>query len=170
MSLPANTYSVQRRMLIAGLGAIGALVVVSITCSFMLLKARQDKRAPKNSPEVSKATVAPRRIRHEEERDERGWTPVHMAAHRGDVPSLSRLLGDGYSATTVNNVGSTPLHYAAYGGHVGAVTVLLDAGADINAQNNSGITPLTLAIEQMHRQVEVLMRERGATQLVDDCD
>jgi hypothetical protein len=70
MSLPTNTYSVQRRMLIAGLGAIGVLVVVSITYSFMLLKARQDKRAPKNSPEVSKATVAPRRIRHEEERDE----------------------------------------------------------------------------------------------------
>ena len=47
-------------------------------------------------------------------------------------------------------------------GNVAAVRLLLDHGADPNAMRNSGITALRLAYIYGHRDVETLLRERGA--------
>jgi ankyrin repeat protein len=101
-----------------------------------------------------------------------GSTPLHYAAYGGHVGAVTVLLDAGADINAQNNASFFPLHVV----HHKRVELTLDDTFRKSLlyrcllQLQSGITPLTLAIEQMHRQVEVLMRERGATQLVDDCD
>jgi ankyrin repeat protein len=67
-----------------------------------------------------------------------GETPLMMAAMRGQVAWVQRLLERG---AKVNREGWTPLHYAAAGPSVPVIELLLTRGAAIDARSPNGTTP-----------------------------
>jgi hypothetical protein len=71
-----------------------------------------------------------------------GETPLMMAALRGQVVWVQRLLDKG---ARINRAGWTPLHYAASGGEPRAVQLLLERGAAIDALSPNRSTPLMMA-------------------------
>jgi len=88
-----------------------------------------------------------------------GETPLMMAALRGNLPWMQRLLERG---ARVHRSGWAPLHYAASGPEPQAVALLLDRGAPVDARSPNGTTPLMMAARYGHeRSVELLVR-RGA--------
>jgi acyl-CoA-binding protein len=80
--------------------------------------------------------------------------PVHVAARKGLVGELKRLLEDNMTTrtTTITNVnqtddaGQSPLHLAADQGRVDCVKILILNGADIHATDNDGISVLQAAV------------------------
>ena len=77
--------------------------------------------------------------------DPLGWTPLHVAATRGDAAAIAVLVAAGAPLEARAEHGYTPLHEAAEGGHLDAVRALLAAGADRDALNGDGLTPAALA-------------------------
>jgi ankyrin repeat protein len=89
--------------------------------------------------------------------------PVVEAAERGDVPGLTRLLGEAPSAVHLRTgIGDTPLHCAAAQGRKGTCLLLLQHGADVNAVGNHGGTPLHCAAASGSVPVAKLLLENGA--------
>ena len=87
-------------------------------------------------------------------------TPMMMAALRGNVDALQRLLDRG---AAVNRSGWTPLHYAACSTEPRAVALLLERGADIEAASANGTTPLLMAARYGAESVVFTLVRRGAS-------
>lgn len=68
-------------------------------------------------------------------RDERGWTPIMVAA----------VVEAGYHPNPMDELGQTPLHFAVRNGDVATVEAFCRAGFSPNAPNKKGATPLDLA-------------------------
>src|SRR5690625_1774006 len=64
-----------------------------------------------------------------------GWTPLHYAASKGQVPFAQWLLNEGAFIHAPAPDGTTPLMMAAYSGNKEMVDLMLDAGADLRAVN-----------------------------------
>ena len=123
-------------------------------------------------------------------KDEVGWTPLHIAAIRGNKEIAELLIAEGadvnvkgggsvtplHLATTKGiaellidkgadvNASSgveTPLHEAALFGHKEIVELLITAGADVNAKKDNGKTPLDLTIRRHHHETADLLRKHG---------
>lgn len=77
-----------------------------------------------------------------------GWTPLHVAAERGNTEVVKLLLEAKADIDPKDDDGKTPLHWAVHSGRSEAVKVLIEAGADINARDNDGNTPLDIAIQR----------------------
>lgn len=88
-----------------------------------------------------------------------GETPLMMAALRGDLALVRRLLERG---AKINRDGWTPLHYAASGPSVEVVALLLDRGAAIEAPSPNGTTPLMMAARYGAIDAADLLLRRGA--------
>lgn len=97
-----------------------------------------------------------------------GSTVAHMAAQKGDLQALSRILknkADLVHAQDEN--GWTPLHEGARGGHVDIVRILYQNGAKVNQRSSRGRggTPLYYAKERFgdedHPVVEFLVNVGG---------
>jgi tetratricopeptide (TPR) repeat protein len=87
-----------------------------------------------------------------------GWTPLHIAAARGDLPAAASLLADGQAVDQRNGNGRTALFEAAKRGHTAVVTLLLQHGANPNARGKQGYTALLAAAEQGHADtIEALL-------------
>ncbi|XP_013855033.1 ankyrin repeat domain-containing protein 10 [Austrofundulus limnaeus] len=72
-----------------------------------------------------------------------GWTPLHWAAHCGQLECVVQLVQMGCGVNTVSSrFKQTPAHTAAFGGHAHCVVWLSQAGADINRQDCVGETPI----------------------------
>ena len=78
-----------------------------------------------------------------EARDERGWTPLMLAAFYADVECVRMLLERGAKVNATNKFGATALHYAT--ADLEKTRLLLKAGANANAASSLGNTPLMLA-------------------------
>jgi ankyrin repeat protein len=94
-----------------------------------------------------------------------GLTPLHLAAGKGDIKSLQRLLDQGASVYVVDSkMGVSVLHKAIYSGNPAAVALLLKRGALIDLQSPSnGDTPLHDAIyfkKKLHgkEMIELLLQ------------
>ena len=76
-----------------------------------------------------------------------GWkgndTPLHVAAHNGNLACVQLLLSNGVPVDIKNDTKQTPLFLAAEFLHPAVVTCLLDHGANANATAKGGTTPLT---------------------------
>ena len=72
-------------------------------------------------------------------------TPLHMAAHRGNVVVARALIGYGAAVEARDTNGDTPLHRAVKCGQAEMVAFLLSQGADVQAQARSGKTPWHMA-------------------------
>jgi len=82
-----------------------------------------------------------------DEKDERGYTALLVAARLGLWGISADLLSAGASPNLRDADGRTALHYAAFAGDAGAVGKLLEAGADKTIRDNAGRTPGDLAAE-----------------------
>jgi len=93
--------------------------------------------------------------------DDKGNTPLMLAAVYGDVDSMKLLLDRGAQVNVANAGGATPLIRAAY--DYDKVKLLIDHGADVNARTAMGHTALILAARPVnsHRAVKLLL-EHGA--------
>ncbi|XP_075837539.1 ankyrin-2 isoform X43 [Microtus pennsylvanicus] len=93
---------------------------------------------------------------------ESGFTPLHIAAHYGNVNVATLLLNRGASVDFTARNGITPLHVASKRGNTNMVKLLLDRGGQIDAKTRDGLTPLHCAARSGHDQAVELLLERGA--------
>jgi ankyrin repeat protein len=94
--------------------------------------------------------------------NERGYTPLHVAAFEGRLKIASLLIEKGADFEAKNPTGFTPLFLAILGQKPEAVRLLLENGADVNAQTRFQTTPLFSATESGNAQVIRLLIDRGA--------
>jgi ankyrin repeat protein len=95
------------------------------------------------------------------------WTPLHLAAHAGDLKQVLALLASGSAVDERavppdGCVGATPLHCAVASRSLQAIAALLAAGADRDARDETGYTPLLLAAEIGDLRVVRLLLRAGA--------
>nr|XP_026245487.1 ankyrin-2 isoform X8 [Urocitellus parryii] len=93
---------------------------------------------------------------------ESGFTPLHIAAHYGNVNVATLLLNRGAAVDFTARNGITPLHVASKRGNTNMVKLLLDRGGQIDAKTRDGLTPLHCGARSGHDQVVELLLERGA--------
>ncbi|KAK0590920.1 hypothetical protein LWI29_033232 [Acer saccharum] len=102
------------------------------------------------------------------DRDDRGWTPLHISARKGDLKMVKQLLDEGMDVNVAawgpKSKGVTPLHLAAQGGHLEVMDELLDRGADIDARTKGacGWTPLHTASKERKKDAVKFLIENGA--------
>lgn len=104
-------------------------------------------------------------------KDEDGFTPLHLAAANGYQQIVEFLLSTKAEVNARDNAGSTPLHQAAAAeGHSGDVLELLLAhGAAVNAADRQGLTPLHYATLANNRDaVKVLLKHGANANAKDD--
>ncbi len=78
------------------------------------------------------------------------WTPLHWAAHLGNVKLVELLLSHGANIEAKSNVLETPFLLAAKKGHINIINILHEKGANTNAINLDGETALILATKKRH--------------------
>ena len=100
--------------------------------------------------------------------NENGWTPLMVAASRGNLEAIDLLLAAGAdpgpAAPTRDVSGFTALMAAAYYGHPEAAAALLQAGAEPGATDNHyyGETALMLAVKRGDFQTVKVLLDGGA--------
>uniref|UniRef100_A0A8C9YSR3 Ankyrin 2 n=1 Tax=Sander lucioperca TaxID=283035 RepID=A0A8C9YSR3_SANLU len=93
---------------------------------------------------------------------ESGFTPLHIAAHYGNVNVATLLLNRGAAVDFTARNGITPLHVASKRGNTNMVGLLLDRGSQIDAKTRDGLTPLHCAARSGHDTAVEVLLERGA--------
>jgi cytohesin len=111
-------------------------------------------------------------------RDERGWSPLHHAAAKGDSESCWNLLLQGADANIRSgelvedgplrkdwywDPGDTPLLLAAENGHVEAVKALIEGGARVALANVNGWGVLHAAVVADSAMLVTLLLDAGAS-------
>ncbi|XP_040185396.1 ankyrin repeat domain-containing protein 27 isoform X2 [Rana temporaria] len=83
-------------------------------------------------------------------RDDRGYTPLHIAAICGQYRFIDLLISKGGVVNATDYHGSTPLHLACQKGHQKIALLLLHYKASQDIQDNNGNTSLHLACTYGH--------------------
>jgi len=93
-----------------------------------------------------------------------GWTPLHLAAHYGHLPTVKLLLEHGadIEAVSQNAIGNTPISAAAWGNRLDIVEYLASRGANVDAPNAWGRTALHRAIDGGNWDTARLLVKLGA--------
>ena len=96
--------------------------------------------------------------------DTGGWSPLHYAADKGNLPAIKALIMNGADINEQENSGRTPLFLAAMSGEIEAVEMLIQMGADINIGDDwqGGRTPLDYAKEDGREDIAELLLKHGA--------
>ncbi|XP_028915467.1 ankyrin-3 isoform X12 [Ornithorhynchus anatinus] len=93
---------------------------------------------------------------------ESGFTPLHIAAHYGNINVATLLLNRGAAVDFTARNDITPLHVASKRGNANMVKLLLDRGAKIDAKTRDGLTPLHCGARSGHEQVVEMLLDRAA--------
>ncbi|XP_037797640.1 transient receptor potential cation channel subfamily A member 1-like [Penaeus monodon] len=99
------------------------------------------------------------------ERDSKGWSPLHYASKGGRLCSLYFLLSLGACVRVRDQQNENPLHFAAKLGRYNTVKRLLESDDGffiLNQWNNEGKTALHLASQAGHTRVVQLLLSKGA--------
>ncbi|XP_030620523.1 ankyrin repeat domain-containing protein 27 isoform X2 [Chanos chanos] len=83
-------------------------------------------------------------------RDDRGYTPLHVAALCGRSGLIDLLVSKGALVNATDYHALTPLHLSCQKGYQGVTLLLLHYKANMDAQDNNGNTPLHLACMYGH--------------------
>ncbi len=86
-------------------------------------------------------------------KDAEGRTPLHLAAHLGQVEVAELLLANKAEVNAADDGGLTPLHVAVGGSEKEFVEFLITHGADVHAKAKGGITALDVA-QRKRRAIE----------------
>ncbi|KAK1429310.1 hypothetical protein QVD17_11516 [Tagetes erecta] len=87
---------------------------------------------------------------------------LSIAARKGDIRTVKRLLESGVATNESDQHGWTILHRAAFMGQADIVQILIKKGADIDARDEDGYTPLHCAVETGHAKVIEMIVKNGA--------
>ncbi|GIY29024.1 uncharacterized protein CDAR_557801 [Caerostris darwini] len=100
---------------------------------------------------------------------DRGSSPMHEAARRGDVEIVESLITKGAKINVERFDGITPLHHAIIHGHTPVVDLLLEKGAFIEAAEKiMNFTPLLFAVERGHLEIVEQLLQKSANLCVKD--
>ncbi|HYJ05472.1 MAG TPA: ankyrin repeat domain-containing protein [Chthoniobacterales bacterium] len=95
---------------------------------------------------------------NETQEDKSSLSPLSMAAKRGDVSVVRKLLTARADPNGPDSEGNTPLHYAVSSGKIAVVETLLAGGANVRACSRSGYTALhAVAVDRQVRIAELLL-------------
>lgn len=95
--------------------------------------------------------------------DERGVTPLFLAAKSGYRDVVALLLEQGAIVNTARLDGVTPLFIAVQEGQQDMVALLLEKGADVNTQARmGGVTLLHVGAYRGDREIVTLLLQHGA--------
>jgi ankyrin repeat protein len=88
--------------------------------------------------------------------DDRGWTPLHIKARKGNLKQVRRLLDEGahvnVPALGPKFCGATPLHLASGGGHLKVMNELLERGAaSMRGQRVAHVDGLPFTMQRSNR-------------------
>ncbi|KAM9502391.1 ankyrin repeat domain-containing protein 27-like isoform 5-T5 [Salvelinus alpinus] len=83
-------------------------------------------------------------------RDDRGYTPLHVAAVCGQSLLIDLLVSKGALVNATDYHALSPLHLSCQKGYQGVTLLLLHYKANTDAQDNNGNTPLHLACMYGH--------------------
>ena len=101
--------------------------------------------------------------------DENGWSPILMAAARGDLPMIRFLVENaGADIRAKNNSRTTTLMLAARSGNLELCRFLLDRGTNVDAKTLHGISALMYGASSGNLDLVKLLVERGADTQVND--
>lgn len=90
-----------------------------------------------------------------------GYTPLRMAANKGNGDAARLLLEAGAHINAADENGLTPLHGAAHAGKMDMIAFLLEQGADIAARDKHMNTPADIAAKEYPRIAEYLWQKMG---------
>ena len=119
----------------------------------MMLAAEED-----DSVALEKLLTSPR---SPDVRDERGCTPLLLAAMRGRLGPTRLLLEAGAELEAQTYV-MVPLHAAASRGHLDVARALVEAGAEKDPTTKNGLTPIHFAATHGHLDIVRFLVESGA--------
>ncbi|XP_024925139.3 protein VAPYRIN [Ziziphus jujuba] len=85
-----------------------------------------------------------------------------VAARKGEVRTILKLLENGAAINGRDLHGWTALHRASFKGRIDAVRTLIERGIDIDAKDENGYTALHCAAESGHGDVTELLVKKGA--------
>lgn len=123
------------------------------------------KRSPqtptlrKSAPATTSSSSAYKKAN---KRNERGETPLHLAAIRGDSKQCRKLIKAGADVNARDFAGWTALHEACNHGWFDVAKILLRAGASANAVGGDNDTPLHDASMNGHRKLVQILIRHGA--------
>jgi ankyrin repeat protein len=102
-------------------------------------------------------------MRDEANENVAGRTPLMLAAFRGDLAAVGRLLELGADVNARDRDGDTALMFAAFKGHEPVVALLLRRGADVHARARNGWTARRAAQSGLHHGLaETLARAEAS--------
>ncbi|XP_071061858.1 ankyrin-3-like isoform X23 [Pseudochaenichthys georgianus] len=93
---------------------------------------------------------------------ESGFTPLHIAAHYGNINVATLLLNRGAAVDFMARNDIIPLHVASKRGNSNMLKLLLDRGSKIDAKTKDGLTPLHCGARSGHEQIVEILLDRGA--------
>ncbi|XP_022251520.1 ankyrin repeat domain-containing protein 12-like [Limulus polyphemus] len=120
---------------------------------------------PRNITENCKVKKKTHKKSHLYKQNEKGETPLHIAAKRGDVRKVRFLIRQGADINIKDFAGWSPLHEACNHGWYDIVRTLVNAGADVNASGFGGDTPLHDAAVNSHYKIVEFLVHHGASLL-----
>lgn len=97
-----------------------------------------------------------------EHRAEWGWTPLHIAAFRGQVGAAKLLVKSNADIESKTDSSWTPMHRAAFNGHASFCAGILELNANVDARTDEGFTPLHLAAQEGQEKVIICLIDRRA--------
>nr|XP_019583700.1 PREDICTED: ankyrin repeat and death domain-containing protein 1B [Rhinolophus sinicus] len=147
----------------------------SLEIMLMLVRAGADQRAKNqdgmnalhfaaqsNSVRIVEYLIQDLHLRDLDQPDEKGRKPFLLAAERGHVEMIEKLIFLNLHTSEKDKEGNTALHLAAQHGHTSAVRVLLSQWPEINETNENGGTPFFLAVAGGHEECSQVLLAAGS--------
>ncbi|XP_037657401.1 ankyrin repeat and death domain-containing protein 1B [Choloepus didactylus] len=135
----------------------------SLEIMLMLVKAGADQRAKNqdgmnalhfaaqgNNVRITEYLIQELHLQDLDQPDEKGRKPFLLAAERGHVEMIEKLISLNLHTSEKDKEGNTALHLAAKHGHSPAVQVLLTQWQDINETNERHVSALQIATRKGH--------------------
>jgi ankyrin repeat protein len=107
-------------------------------------------------------------VKNREIRNEKGFTPLHIAAQNNNVQCLQLLIEKKAEIEAPTNENETPLFLSVRHGNYDCVEKLLEKGANTEAQSNGLLTPLFACVKECcqfdkeHENIIQLLLKHGA--------
>ncbi|RDH85923.1 MAG: hypothetical protein DIZ80_00150 [endosymbiont of Galathealinum brachiosum] len=95
-------------------------------------------------------------------RDDKGRTPLYLAAENSDVSTVASLLEEIDNPDQRDSCEWTPLMRSAQNKHGEVAKLLLDAGANVNAKDKGGYSVLMVASGSDNAGIIKLLADKGA--------